>query len=137
MGITNGGLTYVLNAVFPTGPNIWYVGLIDNTGPPVLAAADTLSSHSGWTEVSGGGVSYSGNRKLWTSGVPSGNQVTNASYVQFAMTASVTIYGVLICSVASGNSGTLFGTVPLVGGPQSVVNTDTLNITITAIASSS
>lgn len=137
MGITNAGLSYTLTAIFPTGPNIWYVGLIDNSGPPVLSAGDTLSSHSGWTEAAGGGVDYSGNRKLWTNGSPSSNQVTNASYVQFPITASFTVYGIFLCSVSTGTSGTLFGTAPLVGGPQAVVNTDTLNITITGSASSS
>lgn len=137
MGVVNQGLDLSLNAIFPITPNKWYLGLINNTPTPVLAATDTLASHPGWAEAAGGGTIYSGNRPLWTNGVSSGQLVTNASYVSFAITATSTIFGIFLCDAATGTSANLFGHTPFVGGVQSVVSGDTLQIQITCNASSS
>lgn len=139
MGVVDEGINYSLNKIFPTGPNIWYVGLINNTPTPVLSVADTLAQvggSNGWAEIPYT-TGYSGNRRLWTNGAASGKQITNSSYVQFAMLNTYTVYGIFLATAASGTSGTLFGTAPLVGGTQGVVNTDTLQITITSIGASS
>ena len=136
MGITNQGLNYALGLIFPVGPNTLYVGLINNAPVPVLDPGDTLTSHTGWVEIAGG-TGYTGNRPLWTNGSPSSQAVTNATYVTFAMLQTLTVYGVFLCTVATGTSGTLFGTAAYVGGPQAVVSGDTLQITITAAAVSS
>lgn len=137
MGVVNQGLNIVLGTTFPTGPNKWYIGLINNSPAPVLNPGDTLGSHPGWAEAAGGGSNYSGNRPLWTNGAPSGQQVTNASYVAFAITATVIIYGIFLCDGATGTVANLFGTGAFVGGPQAVVAGDTLQITITCSAASS
>lgn len=137
MGVVNQGLNYVLGHIFPTGPNTWYLGLINNSPTPVLAATDVLASHPGWVEVLGGGTSYTGNRPLWTNGAPNNQQVTNATYVAFAITATVTIFGLFVCDVATGTAGNLFGTAAFVGGSQTVVNSDTLQITLSVSAASS
>ena len=42
----------------------WYLGLVDNAGFSAYAAADTLASHTGWTEFTG----YTGDRKAVTFG---------------------------------------------------------------------
>jgi len=39
----------------------WYIGLVDGATTPTFLAADTLASHTGWTE----NTNYSGNRKAW------------------------------------------------------------------------
>jgi len=49
---TNVGLNYVGAASFTGGAqfSLWYVGLINNAGFTSLNPADTMSSHSGWSE---------------------------------------------------------------------------------------
>jgi hypothetical protein len=137
MGVVNQGLDIVLGSTFPTGPNKWYIGLINNVPTPVLSSGDTLGSHPGWVEAAGGGTNYSGNRPPWTNGTPSGQQVTNATFVSFAITATATIYGVFLCDAATGTTANLFGTGPFVGGPQGVIAGDTLQVTLSCSATSS
>lgn len=140
MGVTNQGLNYALGLIFPTGPNTWYVGLINNTPSPVLASTDTMAQiggTNGWAEAAGGGTIYTGNRQLWTNGAAAGQSLTNSSYVAFPIVAGASIYGIFLCSSATGTSGTLFGTTPFVGGPQTVVNSDTLDVTLTITGASS
>lgn len=127
----------MLAAIFPTSPNGWYMGLINNVPTPILSPSDTLTSHSGWAEVAGNGVGYTGNRPLWTNGSASAQVITNAGYVSFAITATTTVYGIFLCNVSTGTSGKLFGTGPFVGGSQAVVNTDTLQISLSVSATSS
>jgi hypothetical protein len=139
MGATNQGLNYVLNLIFPTSPQGWYIGLINNSPVPTLQATDTMAQVGGtnlWSEIPYS-TGYSGNRQLWTNGSAASQQVTNASFVAFAMLNTYSIYGIMLCSVATGTSGTLFGTIAFVGGPQSVVNTDTLDVTLTVVGASS
>src|SRR5687768_11508230 len=52
-GITTAGLNHALETQFRGGSavNPWKLGLIDGSSTPALAAADTMSSHAGWTEV--------------------------------------------------------------------------------------
>lgn len=137
MGVTNAGIAYVLNLAFPSPANAWYVGLINNTPTPVLSATDTLASHAGWSEALYS-VAYSQSaRPTWTNGTVSSNQLTNSSSVSFSMIAANTIYGILLASVSTGTGGTLFLTSQFVGGPQIVVNTDTIQVTLTLLGASS
>ncbi len=130
--VTNAGLNHVLASEFTGGGIVstWYIGLINNSPTPTLAGADTLASHAGWSET----ASYSGNRPAWTNGAVSGQATTNASTVNFAMTGTVTVYGLFICSAASGTSGTLWCTAAFTGGTQAVNNGDTLQTTMTISA---
>jgi hypothetical protein len=134
VGVTNEGLNHVLDTQFHGSAAVatWYLGLINNASFSALAAADTLASHAGWLEATG----YTGNRPAWTEGAASGQAVTNAATVDFAMTGTVTIYGLLLASVASGSSGVLFCTAAFSGGTQAVVNGDTLKCTLTISAAS-
>ena len=104
-GITNQGKNKILDCMFNASSQIaaasWYAGLISNAGSPSLAAADTLASHAGWTEF----TNYSGNRPAWGQGAASGQAVTNASQFTFNITATGTLYGLLICSVNTGGTG--------------------------------
>lgn len=102
-GITNQGKNKILDCMFNSSSQIanWYVGQISNSGSPSLAAGDTLASHAGWTEF----TNYSGNRPAWGNGAASGQAVTNASQFTFNITATGSLYGLFVCSVATGGTG--------------------------------
>lgn len=110
----------------------WYIGLVNNAGFTAYAAADTLASHSGWTES----TAYSGgNRATATFGTATtaDPSVINNSATPgaFSITSSVTIRGAFLCNVQSNSStsGLLFSVSDFTGGNRSVVNGDTLNVT--------
>lgn len=127
--VTTAGKNKVLDAAFKTGLTTpaWYVGLVDNASWTAYAAADVLSSHTGWIE----GNPYTGNRKTWTAGTVSGGSVDNSGAVAaFAITATLTVRGCFLADAASGTSGTLFGEGDFANA-RSVISGDTLNVTIT------
>lgn len=112
----------------------WYLGLV--TGPAsgtAFAAADTLSSHSGWTEY----TDYSGNRKAVTFGTATTADPSvidnTASAASFTISGSGgVIAGAFLCSVATGTSGVLFSASDFQSpGDRTVVSGDTLNVTYT------
>lgn len=112
----------------------WYLGLITGPGSgTTYAAADTLASHSGWTEF----TNYSGNRKAVTFGTPTTADPSvvdnSASPSQFTITSSGgVVAGAFLCSVASGTSGTLFSEADFQSpGDRTVVSGDTLTVTYT------
>ena len=135
-GIVNEGLTSLLDIMFhdETQIPLWYIGLIDNAGFSALAAADTMSSHSGWTET----VPYSdANRITWATDAASAESITNGTPVTFTINATAAIYGLFIVSdnTKSGTSGTLWSTADF----ASVINVtsgDQLKVTYTVNASS-
>ena len=113
----------------------WYVGLTDGT--PTVAAADTMSSHAGWTEVQ----TYSeASRQTLTLGTVSGQSVDNsASKAQFSINGSTTVGGAFIATdnTKGGTAGTLYGAGAFSEGDRSVVNGDTLSVTVTLTAAAS
>lgn len=113
----------------------WYVGL--TAGSPAFAAGDTMSSHAGWTE----NQNYSeAVRQTLTLGAVSGGSVDNsASKASFSINATATVGGAFVTSnnTKGGTTGTLYGGGAFSGGNRSVVNGDTLNVTITATATAS
>lgn len=143
MGVTNQFLISTISTMFPTSPRAWYMGLIDNSPSPILGSGDTaaqIGGTNGWREIPYNSTSagYSqATRILWTNGVPSANAITNAVQVSFAMTASFSVYGAFLSDSPTGTAGRLCITLPFVGGPQSVVNTNTLNVTMTILGASS
>lgn len=106
--ITNVGLDYCLNAALhgTTPISTWYLGLIVDTGFTAIAPADTMGSHAGWTESSAYAETT---RREWIEGASSGQSITNATPVAFTSTATQTIKGYFITSVATkgGTTGTL------------------------------
>lgn len=131
-GITTVGLNHVLDTVFNAGTQVttWYLGLINGASAPTLAAADTMSSHAGWTEY----TAYSQtNRVAWDEGAASAGSMTNSVTSDFSMNASGTVAGGFLTSSAtkSGTTGTLFMTATFSGGNQTVGNGDTLKLTYT------
>jgi hypothetical protein len=114
----------------------WYLGLVQGPGSgTTFAAADTLATHAGWTELVAG-TAYTGNRKAVTFGTATTadpSVITNSSSPSsFAMLVNGTVVaGALLCSVASGTSGILFSAGDFTGGNKTVDNGDTLNVTYT------
>lgn len=112
----------------------WYVGLI--TGPGAgntYAAADTLASHSGWTEF----TNYTGARKtatLSTATTADPSVISNvASPASFTISgAGGTVAGAFLASVDSGTTGVLFAEANFASpGDRNVVSGDTLNVSYT------
>ena len=113
----------------------FYVGLLSST--PTVAAADTMSSHGGWTEVTAYSESV---RQTLTLGSVSSQSVSNtASKAVFTMNGSTTVGGAFLTtnSTKGGTSGTLISGKAFTGGNRSVVSSDVLNVTVTVTASSS
>jgi hypothetical protein len=111
---------------------VWYIGLITGPGSgTTIAAADTLASHTGWTEY----TDYAGNRKPVTFGAATLADPSVISNVlapnAFAVTApGGTVAGAFLASVASGSSGILFSASDFQSpGDRAVVAGDTLNVT--------
>jgi hypothetical protein len=112
----------------------WFLGLVQGPGSgTTFAAADTLASHAGWTELVPG-TAYTGNRQTATFGTATTadpSVITNsASPASFAMLVNGTVVaGALLASVSSGTSGILFSAGDFTGGDKTVDNGDTLNVT--------
>lgn len=134
--ITNQGKNSIFNVYFFDATQIastsWFAGLISNSGYSALAAADTMSSHAGWTELTG----YSqATRPLWGQGTAASQQITNASPITFDINASGTVKGVFIVSNSTkgGTTGTLWATA-LFAADVPVSNGDQLKATYTVSA---
>lgn len=114
----------------------WYLGLVQGPGSgTTFAAADTLASHAGWTELVPG-TAYTGNRKTATFGTATTADpsviANTASPASFAMLVNGTVVaGAILASVTSGTSGILFSAGDFTGGDKTVDNGDTLNVTYT------
>jgi hypothetical protein len=112
----------------------WFLGLVQGPGSgTTFAAADTLASHAGWTELVPG-TDYTGNRKAVTFGTATTadpSVISNsASPASFAMLVNGTVVaGALLSSVATGTSGILFSAGDFTGGDKTVDSGDTLNVT--------
>jgi len=123
--VTTEGKDHILDTEFHAGTAVttWYIGL-KATGTAV--AADTMASHTSWSEVSG----YSGTRKEWTEGAASSGSMTNSSSVDYAINATATVAGVFLASATSGTTGTLFGVADF-STTRNVISGDTIQITLT------
>lgn len=114
----------------------WYLGLVDNSGFTAYAAADTMSSHTGWTES----VAYSNaNRVTWSPAAAASASISNTSTSDFTINGTATVKGIFLTSsnTKSGTTGTLFATASFTGGNQTVNSGDTLKVTYTVNATSS
>jgi len=110
----------------------WYIGL-KSTGTAL--AADTMASHSSWTE----NTTYSESvRQTLTLGTPAAGSVNNSSSkATFSINGTTTIFGAFLVtnSTKGGTSGTLYGVVDF-GSSRAVISGDTLEITVTLTAAS-
>lgn len=108
----------------------WYLGLVDGSTSPTYNAADTMSSHGGWSENTG----YSAATRpqpTW-SAASGGSKSTTAT--SFSINATGTIAGAFLTTnnTKGGTSGTLYSAGNFTGGSRSVSSGDTLNVTYTA-----
>lgn len=136
--VVNVGLDDALDKYFKgsTYTAAHYVGLTDGT--PTVAAADTMASHAGWTEV----VAYDeAVRQTLTLGSVSSQSVDNsASKAVFTISSdSTTIGGAFISTddTRGGSTGTLYGGGAFTAGDKSLDDDDVLNVTVTASAAAS
>ena len=129
--ITTEGKNYYLDIMFGGATQIttWYIGLVDNAGFSSFLDADTLASHTGWSELTPG-TDYTGNRLAWDEGTASAGSLTSTSTTDFPMLTTKTVYGMMLASVATGSSGKLFATAAF-SSTIAVVNGDTLKVTYT------
>lgn len=137
--VVNVGKANILSVYLGAGTQTttWYMGLVD-TGS-AYNAADTMSSHAGWSEntayasatrpsVTFGTATASGGGAL---SAGTGSIVSTA--VTFAMNASATILGAFLTtsSTKSGTTGTLYS-VGSFSASRTVISGDSLLVTYTA-----
>lgn len=136
-GATNAGLNDILSVYFGAGTQktTWYIGLIDNAGFSALAAADTISSHTGWTESTAYGEAT---RPQWSPAAVSSQSITNSTATAFTMNATVTIKGAFLVSNSTkgGTTGQLWATGSF-SSAQALVNGQVLRVTYTSTISGS
>jgi len=114
----------------------WYVGI--TTGSDTFAAADTMSSHAGWTEC----TAYDeATRPALTLGAVSGGSVDNsASKARFTISTNSTVIGgafVTTNNTKGGSTGTLYGGAAFAAGDKTLDDNDTLDVTVTLTATAS
>lgn len=132
-GIVDVGIQYMENVAFRSATsqiNPWYIGLVDNSGFSAFANADTMSSHTGWSEF----TNYSeATRPEWTADAAASRAITNSTTVDFSINgAGGTVKGIFVTSnnTKSGTTGTLWSTAAFSSNAV-VTNGDTLKITYT------
>lgn len=104
-----------------------YIGL---KGAGAIAAADTMASHAGWSEVTG--YSQAARPTLAWSAASAGSKAASGA-TTFSINATVTAAGGFITTNATkgGTTGTLVGCTDF-SVSRSLVSGDTLNVTPTA-----
>lgn len=135
--VVNVGLDDVLDKYFKGSAYTaaHYVGLM--SGTPTVAAADTMASHAGWTEV----TAYSeGVRQTLTLGTVSGQAVSNsASKAVFTISSDTTTIGGAFTTTDStkgGTAGTLYGAAAFSAGNKTLDTNDSLQVTVNLTAAS-
>ena len=104
-----------------------YLGL---AGSGTKAAGDTMSSHAGWSEVTG--YAAATRPAITWSAASSGSKAASGA-TSFSINATVTVAGAFIAtdSTKSGTTGVLVGVTDF-AAPRSLASGDTLNVTPTA-----
>ena len=135
--VVNAGLAYMAGSSLTSVTQIttWYIGLYGAGASNTPAAADTMSSHAGWTEV----VPYSNATRVActfvTATTANPSVATNsASPAAYTINATSTVGGAFLTSgsAKSGTTGTLFSASDFTSpGDRAVVSGDTLNVTYT------
>ena len=135
--VVNVGLDDVLNKYFKGSAYTasHFVGLTDGT--PTPAAADTMASHAGWTEV----TAYTeGTREALVAGTVSSQSVDNsASKASFSINAdTTTVGGAFIADngTKGGSTGILYSVAAFTAADKSLDSGDTLNVTVTLTTAS-
>jgi hypothetical protein len=132
--------TLLAGAAFTTvGP---FMGLISSVSYTTgVVAADTMSSHGGWTEAGNANApTYTSPRKTAVFNAASAGSKALSAALSFAILTSGTIKGVFIVtgtgavSTIDNTSGTLLSGGLFSGGDRAVLNGDTVNVSWTLSA---
>lgn len=124
--VVNEGLDDVLDKYFKGSSYdaSHYMGL---KGAGAVAAADTLASHTGWSEL----TEYDGDRKQIVLGAVTNQEVSNGGdRCAFTINGTTTIAGILVATAVSGNSGVLYGAADF-PAVRNVLTGDSLVVTVT------
>lgn len=112
-----------------------YLGLISSVGYSAISAADTMSSHAGWTEAGNANApTYSGTRKTCVWSAASAGAKALSAALSFAITGTGTIKGGFIVlgtgalNTIDNTAGTLFSAGLFTGGDRAVISGDTVNV---------
>ena len=135
--VVNQGLQYMCGTALTSVTQLttWFIGLYGAAASNAPAATDTMSSHTGWTEV----VPYSNATRpactFATATTANPSVATNtASVAAYSINATSTVGGAFLVSnsTKSGSTGTLFSAADFSApGDRAVVSGDTLNVTYT------
>ena len=109
----------------------WYLGLVTGPGSGnTYLAANTASSHAGWTEA----VPYSNSTRPAVSWNAASGGAKSSTATSFTINASATVAGAFLIndSTKSGTTGVLFSVGNFSGGDRTIASGDTLNVTYTA-----
>jgi hypothetical protein len=108
----------------------WYMGLVDGATTPTYNAADTLASHTGWTENTG----YAGSNRITVGWNAAASGSKSSTTTAFSINASGTIAGALLTATQAKatTTGVLYSAGNFTGGSRTVASSDTLNVTYTA-----
>ncbi len=133
--VVNAGLNHILDVVLSAATQVtaWYIGLLSAT--PTVAAADTMASHGGWTEV----TAYDeADRQGFTEAGASSQSLSNtASPAVFTISTNGTqIGGAFLTSnnTKGGTTGTLYAAGAFTAGNKDLDDGDTIDVTLTATA---
>lgn len=112
-----------------------FMGLISSVSFTGILAADTMSAHSGWTEAGATNApTYTSPRPTCAWSAASGGTKSLSASLSFAITGTGTIKGAFIVfgsgavSTLDSTAGTLLSAGLFTGGDQSVVSTNTVNV---------
>jgi len=112
-----------------------YMGLISSTSFTAVAAADTMTSHTGWLEAGGtNNPTYSGNRKtaVFTAAAAGAKALSLALSYNINSSGTVKgafmVYGTGAVATKDDTGGVLWSTGTFTTGDKAVTNGDTLNI---------
>ena len=130
--VTTAGANLLGNVMFngTAASSTWYLGL---KGAGTAAAADTMSSHAGWSEVTG----YSDTTRLTLTLASFSSRTANnsGSPAVFNINASVTVAGLFLVnnSTKGGTAGTLYSVGDFSGGSVSM-SSGTLTVNAYALS---
>jgi hypothetical protein len=130
-GITNAGKNNLLGVYFYDGTqsaaSSWSTGLIATTGYTALNAADTMGSHTGWTEFT---TYMEATRVAWGQEAPASQAINNgATPITFnidTVTVGTQIAGIFICNqnTKGGSTGILWSTGAFPSGHATINTSD-------------
>jgi hypothetical protein len=112
-----------------------YMGLISSVSYTAVAAGDTMSSHTGWTEAGSTNAPTFSARIAPSFGTAASGSISTSAAVSFTMTSSGTLQGAFIVygtgavTTLMNTSGTLLSAGAFSGGSQAVNNGNVVQVT--------